>query len=353
MHEPVSVQIDPAPPTDHEHERRLGTIFVAGNSRSGTTMLARMLGRHSLIFAFQELHFVEELWLPGAPPLEFDEAVDLADRLLHNQRAWYHTPYTRDAHQSTATAIVRGLPSPVPPTDVLAAVLAHETRAAGKQVAVEQTPRSVFFLQQLLDSIPGSRAVVLTRDPRDVLLSQKNWWRRRFQGTTGVPWRTTFRQWADYHPLTTSLLWRGGVRAGLRLRSDPRVAVVRFEDVVADPHAELERILQPLGLEVEPAKLRAPRISSSNAGDRDGVGVDPSVIGRWRQGLSPAEVWISQRVTAAESAELAYPAAQIATPWAGLMGQAALWPLKTILAVLLNRARTRSLVTSVSRRLRP
>ena len=41
-----------------------GPLFVVGNSRSGTTMFARMLGRHPSVHTVSELHFYEELWLP-------------------------------------------------------------------------------------------------------------------------------------------------------------------------------------------------------------------------------------------------------------------------------------------------
>lgn len=328
-------------------------IFVVGNSRSGTTMLARMLGRHSQVHALQELHFVEELWMPADDgPLTPHAATALADRLLHNQREWYHTEYRAGSHRDVAAEIVEPLPAPVRPTDVFAAVLEHEARRAGKRLPVEQTPRNVFYLGQLLDSLPDSRAVVLTRDPRDVLLSQKNWWRRRFRGTTGVPAITTLRQWADYHPITTSLLWRGGVRAGMRLSSDPRVTAVRFEDLVTEPEVQLARVLDPLDLVVEPAMLDAPRISSSNTANRGGRGVDPSVVGGWRHGLSPSEVWISQYLTRAEAQALDHGPAPGRTPWIGLAGQALSWAPRTALAVVLNRARTRNLLTSAKRRLR-
>ena len=37
-------------------------IFVVGNSRSGTTMMGRILGNHPDIFTFKELHFFGQLW---------------------------------------------------------------------------------------------------------------------------------------------------------------------------------------------------------------------------------------------------------------------------------------------------
>ena len=37
-------------------------IFVVGSSRSGTTMMGRILGSHTDIFTFNELHFFGTIW---------------------------------------------------------------------------------------------------------------------------------------------------------------------------------------------------------------------------------------------------------------------------------------------------
>ena len=37
-------------------------IFIVGSSRSGTTMMGRILGNHSEIFTFKELHFFGTIW---------------------------------------------------------------------------------------------------------------------------------------------------------------------------------------------------------------------------------------------------------------------------------------------------
>ena len=36
-------------------------IFIIGNSRSGTTMLSRILGLNKDIYTFQEIHFFERM----------------------------------------------------------------------------------------------------------------------------------------------------------------------------------------------------------------------------------------------------------------------------------------------------
>ncbi len=37
-------------------------IFVVGSSRSGTTMMGRILDKHPSIFTFRELHFFGTIW---------------------------------------------------------------------------------------------------------------------------------------------------------------------------------------------------------------------------------------------------------------------------------------------------
>ncbi|WP_263786843.1 sulfotransferase [Salinibacter grassmerensis] len=58
--------------------------FVVGSSRSGTTMMGRILGRHPAVYTFHELHFFEQMWSPGAGTFtDRTEAVEVATSLLH------------------------------------------------------------------------------------------------------------------------------------------------------------------------------------------------------------------------------------------------------------------------------
>ena len=41
---------------------KIKQIFIVGSSRSGTTMMGRILANHSDIFAFKELHFFGTIW---------------------------------------------------------------------------------------------------------------------------------------------------------------------------------------------------------------------------------------------------------------------------------------------------
>ena len=57
-------------------------IFIVGNSRSGTTMLGRILNNHSEVFTFKELHFFYTLW-SGKEILSYSESINLLAKLFN------------------------------------------------------------------------------------------------------------------------------------------------------------------------------------------------------------------------------------------------------------------------------
>lgn len=329
-------------------------VFVVGNSRSGTTMMGRVLGRHTAVFTFNELHFFEQLWTPEAnpDPLTPDAAQALAARVLTIQHdSYYHQGDPARFTAEAATAIA-SLQPPIYPPQVLGAVFEHMARANGKQWACDQTPRNLYYLDEILQLFPNAYVVVMVRDARDVLLSQKNRWRRRFLGSPNVPLKQTLRVWSQYHPITTSMLWRSGIVTGDRFNGRERVYTMRFEDLVQQPEAKLRDLCAFIGLEFEPEMMQVPRIHSSNRADVGGTGIDPSVAGRWRQGgLSNTELFLCQRVAGERLAAHGYEVQpQRPNPFT-LVGQLLIWGFKLALTLLLNVQRTKNLVESVRRRI--
>lgn len=326
-------------------------VFVVGNSRSGTTMLARILGGHSQVHTFEELHFFEQLWAPSVPAVELtrEQAVVLATRLLGVVHGGYHSPQPADAHRLEAGHVVASRASWTAP-EVYAATLAS-LAPPGTSVVCEQTPRNLYYLAELLELLPDAVAVHVARDPRDVLLSQKNRWRRRQLGSR-VPLRNAVRTWAGYHPVTISLLWRSGVRAGRRLDGHPRVVQVRFEDLLANPTDVVVCLCRRLGIDFEPSMLDIPQIGSSlqiDAPDRRGI--DQSATGRWRSGLTATEVLLCQQITRPEALRLGYTPEPVPPQPIGLLAASVTLILKSGLAAVLNVQRVRRLGPALRRRL--
>lgn len=341
--------LDPAEPG------RAPLIFVVGSSRSGTTMMGNVLGLHSRVFMFRELHFFEKLWTgrDRARSLDPEEAADLAAHLLCIQRDGILFQGDRRRYLAEAAEVLRRVPAADRrPAAVFAAFLRYEAEVNDRAIGCDQTPRNIFYIGEILELYPEARVVVMVRDPRDVLLSQKNKWKMRFAGLNHDPYAEALRLKVDYHPITTTLLWKAAVAAGHRWAGAERVHLVRFEDVLEAPERELRAICDFLGLTFEPHMLEVQHVNSSFTGTRaGGRGIDRSVGGRWQTGgLTATEMHLCQRVAGEYMTEFGYAAADVDPNRFALALSLLLFPLKAGLAVLFNLSRIRNLPEALRRR---
>lgn len=331
-------------------------IFVVGSSRSGTTMMGRLLALHPAIFTFGELHFFEQMWAPepDSPPLTAERARELAARLFAVQRrGYFHPGDWRDFLAEADAVLATPGNGPVRGERIFETFVAEETRAAGKRIGCDQTPRNVFYLGELLRFYPGARVVNLVRDPRDVLLSQKNRWKRRRLGSSGMPWHQVLRSWVNYHPITITKLWVMAVEAAARFEQDPRVLTVRFEQLLSAPDTEVPRLCAFLGVEYQDAMHQVPQKGSSREADRPGAtGFRQDAAHAWRRGgLTPEEIRLCQWVAAAPMRRYGYAPDVVPVrplPW---LGQLLKFPLHLAGAFAMNVTRVRNLGGALRRRL--
>ncbi len=125
---------------------------------------------------------------------------------------------------------------------------------------------------------PEARFVVLVRDGRDVALSLLN-----------VPFGPN-NVWA------AARFWAEGIRRGqdAERRFPGRVLTLRYEDIVASPGAETERLCAFLGLPFDDEMLAIERTDPAKI-DKDKAewftsiakGIDAAGAGRWRSAMSP------------------------------------------------------------------
>ena len=193
----------------------------------------------------------------------------------------------------------------------------------------------------------------MVRDPRDVLLSQKNKWRRRSLGARNIPFREALRSWINYHPYTIARLWLAASRTARRFEGHPRFCSIRFEDLTQHPDAVVRSLCGFVGVEFEPSMLEVPQVGSSiGKDDPDRKGIDPGRSGNWRNGgLTPAEVAICQHVAGQEMVRRGYAVDPVALPvWRQAVSMT-VFVCKAVLALFLNLHRTRNLVDTLKRRL--
>ncbi len=124
-------------------------------------------------------------------------------------------------------------------TDVMAAMLAEAAASRGVPRAGEKTPDHAHHVGTLFGAFPDARVLWLLRDPVATVVSEL----------------ALDRDWASDDPGVAARRWAAGVRALVPWQHDPRVRVVRFEDLVADPEAALRRACTHLELAWDPAML--------------------------------------------------------------------------------------------------
>ena len=329
-------------------------LFVAGNSRSGTTMMGRILSGHDDIFTFHELHFFEQLWSTrdAMELLSDDDSAVLYAKLLRNQRSGYISKANFTSFLPEALADLKEAARPLMRHDVFQLFLQNEARKNGKSIACEQTPRNILYLEEILSLYPHAKVILMVRDPRDVLLSQKRKWKRKFLGATNLPLRESIRSWVNYHSITISKLWNVNFKILQRYRKHPAVLILRFEDLVTDPVLKIQEVCDFLNIRYSPAMLKVPVAGSSNANDAGKVGINASTVGQWNKGgLSSGEIAYCQRICQAGMEQLRYKPLPVRTGFIPLAIEAVTFPFKLLMAFGLNLNRMKNIRESLSRRL--
>jgi hypothetical protein len=284
-------------------------VFIVGVSRSGTTLMRKVLGSHSRIAVAAENHFLGHLlpwegarvYLRRAGDLRDDAAVRRLVELVYAGRlqrpTWLRepSPYWRWLTRSVPRADLetRLLVAERSERGVFSTLLRTYADRRHKAIMGEKTPAHVGWADTLLGWYPGGRIVHMVRDPRAVYVSEL---RRRLEHPVSVPYR-----WLVHVPLLMRVFvlhevawaWAGAVRhhRDLSRRYPGAYRMVRFEDLVRDPDATITGVCDFLGVAMEPALLRQRVVSKgSRVGER---GFDAGAAERWRSTIGRgAERWL-------------------------------------------------------------
>lgn len=330
-------------------------IFVVGNSRSGTTMMGRILGKHPDVYTFGELHFFGQLC---APPFSSEmpkvNAVKLATALCCVEREGYRTHGNPRSFQKEAKAFLNDLTSyPETPAELYATFLCYETTKHSKTIPCDQTPRNVFYIKDILELYPKARIINMIRDPRDVLLSQKRKWKRRFLGGSDMPVKESLRDWMNYHPITISHIWRTAINAADQFAQHERVTSIYFEELLTHSETTVKRVCDAVNISYTDTMLQVPQVGSSVAEDQpQQLGINPQRAHSWQNGeLSSAEIYLNQSITTALMKKHNYSPVSIQPNIASLTLHLLTFPVKLGGAFLFNLDRMKSIPQTLKRRI--
>lgn len=163
-----------------------------------------------------------------------------------------------------------------------------------------------------------ARAIYLTRDPRDVLLSE-----HAFQTSLGLT-NAGIDAYIDAFiskGVSANGPWREHVRSWLDAASrNPNIRVFRFEDLRRDTAGTLREILSFLGVSAEPgriadairnngvAEMRAKELSTPQKTSKKGRFVREGSSGGWKKNLTPGQARRIDQAMHEEMRQLGYPA---------------------------------------------
>ncbi|MBD3165876.1 hypothetical protein GF324_04720 [bacterium] len=301
-------------------------VFVIGYPNSGTTLLQKMLGRHTLMHpTVSETYFFEFPYLYE----ERYPSLDTADRFAGFARfcanllthgfwdLYVHHTATEDPAILSDVEIHRlraDLPRVPSHAQVFGAVGDRLAHRDGKAYWLEKSPAHAYHAVSILSALPAAKCIEIVRDPRDIMASKKLRRGVHVKGLRSGGLSDHDRRhlgMTEYDPLWVSLAWKRTVAAvdSAHEAFPGRVLSVRYEDLVERPQETVERLCESLGLPFEPPMLEVPR---SNVADRgklwqdEGAGVVTSSLHRWRKTLSDAEVLLAQRFLRGEMKRYGY-----------------------------------------------
>jgi len=227
-------------------------LFLIGPPRSGSTLLARMLGSHSAVHAPDEPHLLTPLAHIG-----YYAKVDRA-------------PYDPIITQLAMTELVKALPRGE--DDYLEALRALTDRLyekllapSGRRMLLDKTPAYALVLDFVAKLYPKARYVVLTRQPMAVWSSYVESF---FDGDHEAAHR--------HQPLLERYV--PAIARFLRERPVP-VCHVRYEELVQDPERALRGICELAGLPFEPDMIEYGKKPEGSKESARGLG-DPMTVAR-------------------------------------------------------------------------
>jgi Sulfotransferase family len=223
-------------------------VFIVGSTRSGTTLLQRMVDAHPQIAVVHETHWITRYFekRTGLTPEGF-VTPELIPKLLEHRRF----PKMKISREELEGLI--NSDESVSYSSFVSALFDLYGQHEGKSLVGDKTPRYVLSLPTLHGLWPTAKFVHIIRDGRDACLSILNW----LSGKAQVAARRR-ATWTEDPVLTTALWWKQRVRLGREDGSALGPGLyyeIRYETLVSQPATECAALCDFLGLPYDGAML--------------------------------------------------------------------------------------------------
>ena len=265
---------------------KIDPIFIVGAPRSGTSLLRVILNRHPSIGLCDETYFFYYVYTRRDAFGDLSNPANrrhLIDRYLATRRI--------QRLDSDLQALTEGLMKEGGSYRSFFITLMRLYAAArGKVRYGEKTPQHALFAETLCEWYPKGKLIHLVRDPRDVVGSLLR-----------MPW-------ASNHAAANARIWSDCVQNAERCRQRDNYILVRYEDLVSDPHAELMRVCAFIGEEYCSAILVSDNQTPADMWwfQKAQEPLSGNEVGKWRQQLTGKQVALIEWVAGSYMRQFGY-----------------------------------------------
>lgn len=315
--------------------------------------MARILSCHPDIHILNETHFIEE-FAAEKKSLRFESGQlrSIINRMLTIQRKGYYRKAETDQYPET-DSVVNELShlNEILFKDIIRSFFILEASRVGKSIPGDQTPRHVFYINEIKEMFPEALFINMIRDPRGVLLSQKYKWKAGLRKK--VPLYETIRTYLNYHPILMAIMWRKGIKSALsaceRLGRE-EIINVKFEHLVNDPENSIKMVCDFLGVKYHHSMIDVPVSMSSTSTDEGKRGISRNVAAKWMESLSATDVYFAEKINGELMEVLGYPLTHMKPNPLKLLFFWVVLPLQAAVIFALNLNRMGNPVTFIKKR---
>ena len=272
-------------------------LFITGCPRSGTTMLANILGNGDSCIATPESHFFNDFIYKHLPNNSSEaEKGDLVN-FFNNHYRFKQWEMNANEIEKLPKKITYSNYSIVIENTIKLFAKYNSEMLKKELVRIDHTPSNIRIFNIINELFPKSRFVFIIRDPRAVYASVRG------------------LDWGPNSPLKLSQLWIEYIAAYYALQElyPDRVSLVKYEDILRDTTVQIRKLCDFTGIEYKDSLLKkengfkVPKYTFSQHA-LVGRTLDESRVGKWKKELKKQDVKIIESQCGAILNALGYEA---------------------------------------------
>ncbi len=288
--------------------RKAEFVSIVGSSRSGTTLMRRILNKSSQIAISYENHYLGHIIKSEGAIFKFRKFGDLSkDQNVINLTNYIYSgefekeskyrgisPHWKWIIQNIDQNLFLGKILNSDRSERALFVLSMQVYADyyGKTIIGEKTPIHIRHVKQLFRWFPNGRIIHLLRDPRAVYVSEL---RRRKNKPISTPYkqlRHSALLLKIFIIMQTTVLWHESYRKSIINLKQYRkkYLILKFEELVSKPEISIKKVCNFIGIQFEKNMMDQKVISK---GFQDGQpGFDRYASKRWENHITvPENKW--------------------------------------------------------------